>query len=99
MVQAGNNDRALQAEVLRDDQAIVSVTVAGEHGDLKDPVSRDATDGDLRAMVAEAVAGGGVRGVRAQQVNLANYQVERYGPNEEYRYNRIILRPKTAFGL
>ena len=44
-------------------EAIVNVTWAGNNGDLRDPVSFDATDEEIRTWVTEAVRTGGVANI------------------------------------
>lgn len=86
--------RALEAY-----EAAVSVTFAALHGDLPDPVAFDAPDADVRTMLTEALRNGSVRGIPAQaNVDLTNYVVDRFPANAEYPSNRMMLRPKTAFG-
>ena len=86
--------------VIREDQARVNVTYGGENGDLPDPVSVDATDADIRQMVTEAVRGGGVPGIAAQEPDFTDFVVDRFPPKPEegVEHNRVFLRPKTPFG-
>jgi hypothetical protein len=80
-------------------EATVSVTFAALHGDLADPVAFDSTDANIKMMLAEALRTGGVRGIPMQaNADLTNYVVDRFPANAEYPNNRIMLRPKTAFG-
>ena len=86
------------ARVLRDDQARVNITYGGENGDLPDPMSVDATDADVRQMVTEAVRGGGVPGIAAQNPDFTDFVVDRFRATPEIDHNRIFVRPKTPFG-
>jgi hypothetical protein len=89
---------ALVAHRIRDDEAIVNVTWQGQNGDMPDPVERDASDEDIKRMVAEAIAGG-VPGIRADRnVDLTDFVVDRIPPTEDYGYNRMFVRPKTPLG-
>jgi hypothetical protein len=84
--------------VLRDDQARVNVTFAGLNGELADAMSFDADDAAVRMMISEALRFGSIRGIPAQQaVDLTNYVIDRFPATADYP-NRIMLRPKTAFG-
>ena len=79
--------------------ARVNVTYKGSNGDLPDPVVFDAADGDVKAWVTEAVANGSVPGIPADAgADFTDFVVDRFGPTEEYDYNRIFVRPKTPFG-
>ena len=80
-------------------QARVNVTFAGQNGDLPDTVHFDATDGDVKQWVTEAVRGGGIPGIPADQgADFRDFVVDRFGPNETRPYSLIQLRPKTPFG-
>lgn len=85
--------------VIGANEAVVNVTVNGQQGDLPDPVSWDANDGDIRQWVTEALRTGGVPGIPATNVNLADYVIERLAAKEGLRpNNQLLLRPKVAFG-
>jgi len=80
-------------------QARVNVTWQGQNGDLPDPVSFDANDGDVKTWVTEAVRGGNVPGIRADRAaNFHDFVVDRFTATEARPYNLIQLRPKTPFG-
>lgn len=80
-------------------EAIVNVTWAGNNGDLRDPVSFDSTDEQVRAWVTEAVRDGGVANIATDpNANFTDFVIDRYASSEETPYNRIFLRPKTPFG-
>lgn len=86
--------------MIGDNEARVNITWAGQNGDLPDPVRFDATDGDVRQWVAEALRAGDIPGFAPDaNVNLQDHIVERYAPTEVRPYNLIQIRPKTAFGV
>ena len=79
-------------------EASLNITVNGMNGDLPDPVSFDATDGDIKAWATEAVSTGTVPGIEAiLDVDFTDFVVDRFTANEE-RPNRLMVRPKTPFG-
>lgn len=81
-------------------EAVVNVTWAGSNGDLKDPVSFDATDAEIRTWVTEAVRTGGVANITVDpNANFDDFIVDRFAATEETPYARIMVRPKTPFGL
>jgi hypothetical protein len=80
-------------------EAIVNVTWAGNNGDLRDPVSFDATDAEIRTWVTEAVRTGGVVNIPTDpNANFDDFIVDRFAATEETTYCRIMIRPKTTFG-
>lgn len=80
-------------------QARVNVTYNGQNGDLPDPVSFDATDGDVKTWVSEALRTNGVPGINgAGRADLADFVVDRFAATEARPYNLLALRPKTPFG-
>jgi hypothetical protein len=84
---------------VREDEARVNVTWNGQNGDLPDPVNRDATDGDVKQWITEAIQNGGIPGIRADRgVDLGDFVVDRFTPNEQRPYALIQIRPKTPFG-
>lgn len=84
--------------VLRN-EARVNITWAGQNGDLPDPVSYDATDGDVRQWVTEAVRTGGVPGVTAAPyADFRDFVIDRFPASGARPYNLIQVRPKTPFG-
>lgn len=86
-------------QVLRDDEARVNITYAGQNGDLPQPVFFESADGDVKAWVTEAVRNGGVPGIRRDETaRFDDFVVDRFPPTEQYPHNRIQVRPKTAFG-
>lgn len=79
-------------------EARVNVTWNGQNGELPDPVSYDAANGDVLAWAAEAIRGGNIPGIDADgAVNLQDFVVERYNAKDG-RDNQIMVRPKTPFG-
>lgn len=87
------------ANVIRPNEARVNVTWQGENGDMPDPVSYDATDGDVKQFVTEAVRTGGIPGVRTDMnADFTNFIVERFPSTEDVPFNRLVVRPKTPFG-
>lgn len=80
-------------------QARVNITWQGQNGDLPDPVNFDASDGDVKTWVTEAVRGGNVPGIRADRAAVFHeVVVDRFPATEARPYNLIQLRPKTPFG-
>lgn len=85
---------------MRDDQARLNITFGGFNGDLADPIGAELTDGDVKQIAAEALAAGSVIGVPAHSgADLRDFVVERFAPTEGFAYTRILLRPKTPFGV
>lgn len=91
-----------EAQILQaipDGFARVNVTFAGMNGDMTDPIRYDATDGDIKAMVAEAIRSGSIPGVTAQTaVDLSDFVVDRFTPTADRPFATMTIRPKTAFG-
>ena len=84
---------------LPNDLAMLNVTWNGHNGSLTDPVPYDATDGDLKQMAAEAIQGGDVPGIPADgNVNLTDFVVDRFPPEQGIPNNRLMIRPKTDLG-
>lgn len=80
-------------------QARLNITWNGQNGDLPDPVSYDAGDGDVRAWATEAVRNGGVPNIPADvNADFRDFVVDRFAATAETPYNRVFLRPKTPFG-
>lgn len=80
-------------------EARVNVTYSGQNGDLPDPVLFEATDGDVKSWVTEAVVAGGIPGIpAATDADFGDFVVDRFAATEERPYNLIQLRPKTPFG-
>lgn len=84
---------------VREDEARVNVTWQGQNGDLPDPVNRDATDGDVKQWITEAVQNGSVPGIGADlNADFTDFVVDRFPASEARPYNLIQMRPKTPFG-
>ena len=84
---------------IANNEAIVNVTWAGNNGDLRDPVSFDATDAQIREWVTEAVRTGGVANIPADpNADFTDFVIDRYAATEETPYCRLFARPKTPFG-
>jgi hypothetical protein len=84
---------------MEENQARVNVTYAGQNGDLPDPVNFDATDGDVRQWVTEAVRGGGIPGIPASpDADFRDFVIDRFEANETRPYRLLQVRPKTPFG-
>lgn len=80
-------------------EAQFNITWQGHNGDLPDPVSYDAADGDLFQWAAEAVRGGDVPGIPADaNVNFQDFVVRRFDATADVPYNRIMIHPKTPYG-
>jgi hypothetical protein len=81
-------------------QARVNITIAGENGDLRDPIFFDASDVDIKTWVTEAVANGSVPGIPANRnADFTDFVVDRFAANAERPYNLVQVRPKTPFGV
>jgi len=86
-------------EALNNDEATLNVTWNGQNGNLSDPVPFEATVTELKAWAQEAVMNGDIAGIAADpNVNLADFEVDRYRATEDKPYNSLFVRPKTAFG-
>lgn len=80
-------------------EARVNLTINGQNGDLPDPVNYDATDGDIKQWVTEAVQNGGIPGVTADpNADFHDFVVDRFSATDVRPYNLIQIRPKTPFG-
>jgi hypothetical protein len=80
-------------------EARVNVTFGGQNGDLPDTVSVDATDGDVRQWLTEALQNGSIPGIQANAAaDLRDFVVDRFQATEARPYNLISVRPKTPFG-
>jgi len=78
--------------------ALLNITVNGQNGDLRDPVSFDATDADVKAWATETVRNGGVPGINADpNVDFHDFVVDRFAAKDDLPA-RLMLRPKTPFG-
>lgn len=79
--------------------ARLNVTYGGQNGDYPDPIDVNSTDGDVRQFATEAVRNGGIPGIPADPTaEFDDFVVERYPATEELP-PRLMLRPKTPFGV
>lgn len=78
--------------------AVLNITYQGSNGDLPDPIDYDASDEQIRLWATEAVQAGGIPGLDAVQADFSDFVVERY-PARDGLPARILLRPKTPFGV
>lgn len=93
-----NIEEGIIVRGIQPDEARVNVTWNNQNGDLPEPVRLDLTDGDVKQMVAEAIRGGGIPGVDADQnVDLTDFVVTRFGAKDDLP-NRLVIRPKVPFG-
>ncbi|APU89007.1 hypothetical protein Rctr197k_224 [Virus Rctr197k] len=80
-------------------EARVNITWAGRNADLPDPVAYDSTDGDIKGWVTEAVRAG-IPGIQADpHANFGDFVVDRFPADDTTPYNRLMVRPKTPFGM
>jgi len=85
---------------IKDTEARVNITWAGQNGDLPDPVMYQATEADIKAWVTEAVRTGGVPGIAAApNADFSDFVVDRFEPTEARPHRLLAIRPKTPFGL
>jgi len=79
--------------------ARLNVTINGQNGDYPDPVSYDSTDGDVKQIATEAIRTGYIPGIAADpNANLMDFVVDRF-PNTAELPPRLMVRPKTPFGV
>lgn len=79
-------------------EARVNITWKGNNADLPDPVPFDATEGDVKQWVTEAVRAG-IPGIPADPAaDFRDFVVDRFSANDATPYNRLMIRPKTPFG-
>jgi len=80
-------------------EALLNITVNGQNGDLRDPVSFDATDADVKAWATETVRTGGIPGIDADpNADFHDFVVDRFAERDGLPA-RLVLRPKTPFGV
>lgn len=81
-------------------EAILNITYAGQNGDLVDMVDFEALETEIKMWATEAVRTGGVPGITADpDANLLDdFVLERF-PSKDGMPNRLLLHPKTPFGL
>jgi|WetSurSiteA1Bulk_404760.scaffolds.fasta_scaffold19572_3 hypothetical protein len=85
--------------VFNAEQARLNITINGQNGDYPDPIRYDANDGDIKQIASEAVRTGYVPGIQSDpNVNFQDFVVDRFPATNELP-PRIMLRPKTPFGM
>lgn len=77
--------------------AMLVVALDGELGESPDLVPYDAPDDDIKRWATEAIAGGTIPGVDAQDVDLTNFKVRRLASKDGLP-DRVMVRPKTEVG-
>jgi hypothetical protein len=81
-------------------EARVNITYNGQNGDLPDPVNFDATDAEIIGWATEAIRSGGVPGISTvPDADLQDFVVDRFQANDDYPVPRLMVRPKTPFGV
>lgn len=86
--------------VIPEGMARLNITFGGQNGDLPDPVSYDAADGDIKQWASEAVRTGGIPGLAENtNANFTDFVVDRFDATEVRPYKLLQLRPKTPFGF
>jgi len=89
----------VDAIVVNANEARVNVTWGGQNGDLPDTVPFDATDGDIRQWITEAVRTGHIPGMAAAPAaDFHDFVIDRFHATAARPYNYIQVRPKTPFG-
>jgi hypothetical protein len=79
--------------------ATLNITINGQNGSLRDLVSFNASDDEVKAWATEAVRHGDVSGIDADpNASFDGYVIDRY-PEKDSLPARLIARPKTPFGL
>ncbi len=87
------------APLIKENEARVTITFNRQQGDMTEPVSVDATDGDVLGWVQEAIRNGSVPGIdAAPDASFRDFVVDRFPPAAGVPFNRMTVRPKTAFG-
>lgn len=80
--------------------AKINITYNGQNADLQDEVYYDLSDHEIKTMVTEALQSNTIVGISStNNVDLSNFVVERFTANDSVPYNRIMVRPKTAYGV
>lgn len=86
-----------QIQVIDNNVAKLNITIAGENGDLPDPVDFDAGDATIKAWATEAIRGGSVPGIAAREADFTDFVVDRIAAKDGLP-PRLMLRPKTEYG-
>jgi hypothetical protein len=75
------------------------VTINGQNGDYPDPVDFDTADDGVRQIAVEAIRTGYIPGIDSDpNANLDDFVVDRFAATEELPA-RLMVRPKTPFGV
>ncbi len=77
--------------------AVLIIQLDGELGELPDQIPYNAPESDIRQWATEAVLGGNVPGIDAQDMDFTDFVVARL-PDKDDLGDRVQLRPKTPFG-
>ena len=85
--------------VLQGDEkmAVLIVALDNEFGECPDLIPYDAPEGDVKRWAEEAIAGGSIPGIDAQDIDLTTYKVHRQ-PAKNGQPDRVMVRPKTEVG-
>jgi len=86
-------------DILASDERMAVLTVAldGELGESPDTIPFDASDEEIKRWATEAISGGTIPGIDAQEVDFTNYTVRRL-PAKDGLPDRVFVRPKTEVG-
>jgi uncharacterized protein (DUF2236 family) len=77
---------------IKDTEARVNITHRGSNGDLPDPVFFQATDGDIKNWVTEAVRAGSVPGIVADpDADFTDFVVDRFAATEARPYALLTV--------
>lgn len=80
-------------------EAKLTITYGGQQGELPDFINADASDAEIRAWAAEAVAQGSIPGLPAQVADFTDHVIDRFPPNDVRPNSVVVLRAKTPFGV
>ena len=92
------------AIALREDQAVLNITWRGRRGDLAngslpDAVPRDLSDAEVLRIAEEAIRGGDVPGIPAEEgASLEGFVVDRIPVSDGAPVAKLMVRPKAEFG-
>ena len=88
---------AADAVLGNEKMAVLTVALDGELGESPDLIPYDAPDADIIRWATEAISGGTIPGIDAQEVNLTNFKVRRLDAKDGLP-DRVFVRPKTEVG-
>ncbi len=84
---------------VRAHEALLSITYAGQSGELSAPVPYTASARDLQAWATEAIAAGDVPGIAPdRRPDLTGFVVDRFPAGKARPHAVLFLRPSTPFG-